>query len=70
MELSAATQLFQLVIQMEWQREMFLRFGQDLLLVDATHKTATHDSDVRSVTAMVGDERQEGKNRYQVCSEF
>ena len=69
-ELSVPTQLFQLVIQTEWQREMFLRFGQDLLLVDATHKTAARYSDVKLVTAVVVDERREGKNRYEVCSDF
>ena len=62
-ELTAPKDLFQLVVQTEWQREMLNRFGQDLLLVDATHKTAAHYADVKLVTAVVVDDCGQGRKQ-------
>ncbi len=53
---------FQLVLQTAWQQEMMLRYGGELLLVDATHKTAAKYSDVKLVTAVVVDNDGEGKD--------
>ena len=53
--------LFLIVIQTKWQCEIMNRFGQDVMLVDATHRTAARYADFKLITALAVDDHLYGE---------